>query len=152
MFKSFILHMHYFCKERWVGLLPPATEHLNLSIWECMWRKGPSLVPVTRGNSITISLPLPYFTIWSNTLVQHSCKGSCCLNMQFIHFKAAVRRFILFSDICYVQMLACLRGNQWSLHRITPTQTVAACAIIVRLRRFASHIWDGDSKRRGKAS
>lgn len=150
--------MLYFSKERWMGLLLPATEHLHFSIWECMWLNGPSHAPVMRGNAITISLPLLNFTIWSNTSALqvtcplYSCKGSCFLNLQFIHLKAAVRKCILFSNIHYVQMLACLWGNQWSLHRITPTQTVASFSIIVLLRSFASHIWDGDSKRRGKPS
>lgn len=93
-----------------------------------------------------LPFPLPSHIFQSGPTLLHfsshahiySCEGPCCLNQLFIHLKAAVRRFIVFSDICDVQMLASLRGNQWFLLRITPTQTLASCAIIILLRSFAS--------------
>lgn len=90
------------------------------------------------GNSINIPSPLPHFPIRPNvsalpvTCPLSSCQGSCCLNLLFIYLKAIRRLF--YSQISVMcKCSASLQGNQWFLLRITPTQTIASCAIIILL-------------------
>lgn len=75
--------------------------------------------------------------------------GPQCHHNMWSHLsKAEAGGFTVFPDICDVQMLSSLRGNQRPLLRNTHTAVASRCSniiiiIIVLLSRFASGIWDG---------
>lgn len=77
-----------------------------------------------------------------------SCQGaSDHHNMWSQLSKAEAGGFTVLPDICDVQMLSSLRGNQRPLLRNTHTAVASRCSIIiiiiVLLSRFASGIWGG---------
>lgn len=115
-------------------------------IWQWnTWLKGPSAVSVTRGKSISSPSPLPHFSITSRastlqvTCPLSSCEGSCSRNLLLVHFKSSWLKIYFILRYLWCANAASLRGNQWFLLQITPTQTLASCAIITLLKSFASH-------------
>lgn len=128
--------------------------------------KWPMSARAKKKGNISLIVAIIGFTVWSYQFRSWKVEPHCSVSERFCApghmstslvsgpqyqsqlLKAEAGGFTVLPDICDVQMLSSLRGNQRPLLRNTHTAVASRCSdiiiiMIVLLSRFASGIWDG---------